>query len=196
MFDYFQGTLVFLESNFMVLDVQGIGYKIFITENWFKELKMSLHSKIQVFVTLVIREMEQFLYGFRSKDLRNYFNVLISISGIGPKIALSTLSLFSCNDILKAVQQKNSVYFSSVPGIGKKTAEKLILDLEDKLPSITELSLEDNYINLSYFNDAVAALVQLGYSRSIAEKLLKEAFKRLPQDADLSTILKEALRKY
>ncbi len=197
MFDYLQGILISLEPNFIVLDNQGIGYKIFITESWFTELKVVVNSKIQVFVTLVVKEMEQVLYGFRDKDLRNYFNVLISMSGIGPKIGMSILSLFSCVDILKAVQQKNAVIFSSVSGIGKKTAEKLILDLEGKLPPIsTDFSLKARCINFSYFDDAMAALIQLGYSRTIAEKLLQEAFKRLPQDADLSMILKEALRKY
>lgn len=197
MFDYFDGILVSLETNFIIVDVQGIGYKVFVSESWIIELRGIVNTKIKVFISLITRELEQVLYGFKNKSLRNYFNVLISVSGIGPKIALSILSLFSCQEILKAVQQKNSGIFSSVSGIGKKTAEKLILDLEGKLPSISsEIFSEGESFHFSYFDDAVSALTQLGYSKVIAEKLLKEAFKRLPPEADLSTILKEALRKY
>jgi Holliday junction DNA helicase RuvA len=186
MYDYLKGTLIHLEEEILTLDVHGVGYKIFtpITKD------LSLHTEITLYTHLLYREPEFVLFGFLTRNLRNLFLTLVSISGVGPKTALNLLSHLTLETLQTAILTQNMTTLSSVPGIGKKTAERLLLELKSKL----------NQFPASYdpaptlFNDALTALTNLGYSPSHSQKVLTDTLKALPPNTTLSNVISAALK--
>ena len=182
-------TGVLLEKNppQILLDVQGVGYEVDVPMSTFYNLP-GLNDQVVLHTYLVVREDAQLLYGFGTHDERAAFRQLLKISGVGPKLALSVLSGLSLVDLAAAVVNKEVGRLTKIPGVGKKTAERLLLELQGKftaLPSGTAKSAAS-----THSADIVNALLALGYN----EKEADWAGKQLPADADVSDGIRQALK--
>ena len=148
-----------------------------------------LHEKVVLHTQLIVREDAHLLYGFLSNEERVAFRQLLKISGVGPKLALSVLSGLSLNDLAVAVANKEIGRLTKIPGVGKKTAERLLLELQGKF-SVTDASVVRGAVVSSSNNDIVNALLALGYS----EKEADWAAKQLPEDSGVSDGIRQALK--
>lgn len=192
MYAYLKGLLVENNPTYAVLEVAGVGYKIFVPPN---ALDLPLNQVCTLYTTLVIREQSHTLYGFKEDTAREFFEILIGISGIGPKTALCLLSKFTPSSLQETVLEKNVNLIATVPGIGKKTAERLIFDIQDKL---NKVSLETSApSNASHKNvqDALQALMNLGFSQNNAKKSIEKVLQNNPEPLELSQMITEALRQ-
>jgi len=188
MFNHFTGKIAELAPTHVVVDVNGVGYLLHISLNTFSQLKDK--TDVQVLAHLIVREDAMILYGFYEDIERQLFKHLISVSGVGPNTARMILSSLQANDILDAIVQKNVNLLQSVKGIGAKSAQRIIVELQDKLSK--EHILSD--ISYSFHNtnkqEALSALVVLGFSKLQVDKVLD---KIISQEADLSA--EELIRK-
>lgn len=189
MYDYFRGPLIEVNSSIAVIDIHGIGYKLFIPAHLSEKLP-PIGSEITLYTYHVVREDAQNLYGFFEKNERDLFEKLLSISGIGPKTALNIIGHLPLPLFTKAVQRNDIATFTKVPGIGKKTAERLLLELRGKLD---DFHYEID-VPIKKISDAEKALINLGYTRNLARKALEKAMKELPEECDLSTLISFALK--
>lgn len=179
------GKISHLKERFLILDVGGVGYKVFISTETREKIKESPET-ITIFTHLVVREDALDLYGFLEKTEQDFFELLISISGVGPKSALSILSLAPPETLRKAISSNNTNYLTQVSGIGRKIAEKIVLELRDK---IGVLDSED--ISLDQEGEAIMAMEALGYSTREA----REALRHVPVEiTETSAKIKEALK--
>ena len=198
MFSYMKGELVEVNIDHIVLEVGGIGYMIFISGQAMSELP-SIHTELKCYTYLYLREDLMMLYGFLDKDELEVFKLLIGVSGIGPKGAMGILSALSPDDLRFAVLSGDAKAISKAPGIGAKTAQRVVLELKDKL------SLEDAFEKKtehvanatvsgtnSVKNDAVMALSALGYSSSESLKAVSKV--TITEDMSVEEVLREALK--
>ncbi len=199
MYSYIEGTLVHKNPTNIVIDVNGIGYQLNVSLNTFEKLP-DLQNRVKIFTVLIPREDSIQLYGFYDEDEKMMFEQLLSISGIGPKVAQSILSGISPNELREYIIQGNATALTHIPGIGKKTAERMIVELKDKLAKITpeiqtfSKSAEDIRVQ------AYQALITLGYQKQLAEKAIRVALNDFSKasDADeltLENLIKKALRE-
>jgi Holliday junction DNA helicase RuvA len=185
-------TGILLEKNppQILLDVNGVGYEIEVPMSTFYNLP-NLGERVVLITHLAVREDGHFLYGFGSEDERATFRQLLKISGIGARTALAVLSGMSVADLASAVTLQESGRLVKVPGIGKKTAERLLLELKDKfakaLPGISGVAMSPQYAAQS---DIVNALLALGYN----EKEAAAALKQLPAEISVSDGIRAALK--
>ena len=198
MIGFVRGNLVEKGNDHVIVDNQGIGYLIYTPESVLNELP-PIGNIVKVYTFMYVREDQLALYGFLTRDDLEIFKMLIGVSGIGPKGALGILSTISPNQFRLAVLSGDSKTISKSPGIGPKTAQKLIIELKDKM-KIEDVFEDDIPADLNgsdYDQDAgkeaVMALVSLGYSESEAFAALKKI--SLTPDMDSETILKLALKK-
>lgn len=191
MFDYIRGVLTYLSGAGIVLEQGGIGYQM-ICPNPFSYQPL-LHKETVVYLYQYVREDTNCLYGFKSREERELFIRLISVSGIGPKIALVVLASGETEAIIRAIEAEDASYLIHFPGIGKKTAGQIILDLKGKLKdfSISAGSLEDGAETNPMLDEASNALRMLGYSEKEIARVLP-ALKK--QDLSAENYVKEALR--
>lgn len=199
MISYIRGEIAEIEEDLLVLEANGIGYNIRITMETASNLP-SIGEDIKIYTYMHVREDDVSLFGFLTKDDLKVFKLLIGVSGIGPKGALGILSALTADDIRFAVLSDDVKAISKAPGIGTKTAQKLIIELKDKLKleDAFEARLENNSnsVNAASNDDkgeAVMALTALGYSNSEALRAVKEA--GITDDMDSEAILKAALKK-
>ena len=179
------GKIVRHEGRFVILEVGGVGYKVFVSTETFSQLKNQTET-ITLMTHLVVREDALDLYGFIDQTELDFFELLIGISGVGPKSALSILSLAPPETLRKAISSGNTQYLTQVSGIGRKIAEKIVLELRDKIGA---LEGEDN--NLEQEAEAIMAMEALGYSTREA----REALRQLPPEiTDTGAKIKEALK--
>ena len=181
---------ILLEKNppQILLDVQGVGYELSVPMSTFYNLP-ALHEKVVLHTQLIVREDAHLLYGFLSNEERVAFRQLLKISGVGPKLALSVLSGLSLNDLASAVANKEVGRLTKIPGVGKKTAERLLLELQGKF-AVAGANTSQGVALTSFSNDIVNALQALGYS----EKEADWAVKQLPKDANVSDGIRQALK--
>lgn len=174
----------------LLLDVNGVGYEIEAPMSTIYDLP-HLGEKISLFIHLVIREDAHLLYGFLTRRERECFRQLIKISGVGPRIALAILSGMSPDDLARAIQMEDAVAMARVPGIGKKTAERLILELRGKLgPDLGGLPAGAGTAPASAQSDIISALLALGYN----EREAIAAVKTLPTDVSVNDGIRQALK--
>ncbi|KAB1439787.1 Holliday junction branch migration protein RuvA [Candidatus Galacturonibacter soehngenii] len=201
MLSYIKGEIIDIEEDLLILESNDIGYNIRISGQTASNLP-SVGNHVKIYTYMHVREDAIQLFGFISKDDLNVFKLLIGVSGIGPKGALGILSVLSADDIRFAVLSDDVKTISKAPGIGTKTAQRMIIELKDKLKleDAFEQKLENNKqegLNQSKKDgakgEAVLALTALGYSNSEALKAVKEA--DITEDMDSETILKAALKK-
>lgn len=199
MYDYLRGVLSYVGSGYIIVECHGLGFHLSVADRWLVDLAKQVHHEVQVYTHVVIRETEHVLYGFCSRSERECFRMLIAFSGIGPKTGLSILNTFSLHKLCAIVRTEDIKAISSVPGIGKKTAEKFMVDLKQKF---SELLLLDPHLPTQEspshlrMDEGIQALMALGYSRSSAERMFSEAMHELPAHASLSEIIPIALKKH
>ena len=166
----------------------GVGYKIFVSPA--KVDHYEVNSDVQILTHLIVREDKQDLYGFETEDERNLFVLSLSVSGIGPKSALHLLTLGSPNEIKNAIASGDADYISKVNGVGKKTAERLILELKNKIDFISSESLGNN-MNKGSIGEVIDALVSMGYK----EMQAREVVKGLDSSKTSEELLRDALKQ-
>ncbi len=176
------GKISHKQANTIVIDVGGVGYEVSIPLSTFYEIG-EVGSEISLNIFTHVREDALSLFGFKTLLEKDLFLLLTSVSGIGPKSAITALSGMSAEEMIEAIRQNNLPRLNSIPGIGKKTAERIVIELRDKaaklsLSSATDASSGDSGTAAgSVFEDAVSALVNLGYQRAAAERALSQALK-------------------
>ena len=182
-------TGVLLERNppQILLDVQGVGYEVDVPMSTFYNLP-GLNERVMLHTYMVVREDAQLLYGFGSNEERAAFRQLLKISGVGPKLALSVLSGLSLADLAAAVANKEVGRLTKIPGVGKKTAERLLLELQGKF-TVLPTSIATGGVT-SHSADIVNALLALGYNPKEAEW----AGKQLPAEVGVSDGIRQALK--
>lgn len=181
-----KGTVEHKDIRFLILDVSGVGYKVFATTETIENAKLGDNKKYWTYQ--VVREDALDLYGFDTKDELDFFELLIGISGIGPKTALGILNLATLSALKRAVASGDSTYLTKVSGIGKKNAEKIVLELKDKLIAVFD---DEENQSAENHNDSLEALKSLGYS----ERESREALKKLPKNiTDTGESVRHALK--
>ncbi len=185
MYEYIEGELVELTTAHAVVNVGGIGYKLLVPVTLFGQ---QIGKKTRFYTSWVVREMSQTLFGFLSKQERDLFETLITLSGIGPKTGLSMIGHLSMSEMRRAVQTQNAALLARVPGIGKKTAERLLVDLKNKCFDALPVQAPDQ------LSDALQALLNLGYSQAAAQKAVQLAAKEVGDSSDTPTLISAALR--
>jgi len=194
MFAYIKGSLEMKSSGYIVIDINGLGYKIFMSQNNIDSIG-ELHNIIKVFTYVKVREDDISIFGFKTQEELKMFELLISVSGVGAKSALVMLSCIEPSDFAIAVISNNVKVLTKVPGIGNKSAQRIILELKDKLKeeqleeTLKDSSkrLKDNSENI---NEAISGLMVLGYSKKDIEK----AFEHLDIDnLSIEDLIKKGL---
>ncbi len=191
MFEYIEGKIAEINPSFVVIDINGLGYFINISLQTYALIEDKNTCKL--FIYQVIREDSNSLYGFYSKKQRELFVMLISVSGIGANTARTILSSLSYNEIKEAIQLGNVNVLKSVKGIGIKTAQRVIIDLRDKIEKHDNnddvLKIESNTIK----EESLSALVMLGFSKKDAEKSIDRILKK-SNNITVEELVKQALR--
>ncbi len=192
MIDQISGKIISINDNYVVLGVGGLGIKVNISANFASKL---INEDLITLVTyLNVREDALDLYGFKNEPERNLFLMLISISGIGPKLAVSILSGVELDELKSNILSGDIKSLTSIPGVGAKTAKRIIIELKDKLSKTitTELGFED-HIASKISKDVLSALVGLGYSESMATEVIKR-INPSKSNKSIESLIKESLK--
>ena len=193
-----KGTVLESSHLLVVLEAGGVGYEVHIPVTTAEKVP-AIGAECSLFIHSVYREDSSTLYGFAGRDDRDFFRLLVEkVSGIGPKIGISILSRMSTDLLRSAIASSDVGLLSKCPGIGKKTAERLVIELKDKVGlastgSVTSLGETDVSGGASTFQDAVASLMTLGYKPADADKLVRKAVSKLSADAAVEALIKTAL---
>lgn len=199
MYAYIKGMLIHATPSAVILETGGIGYKIFIPANLLNRLPQ-LEQETLLHTSFVIRENAQTLYGFLTVQERDLFEVLQNVTGVGPKLALSLTGHLNLTELHRAVSNHDVGTFAKVPGVGKKIAERLILEMRGKLDSLFPQDVHELATSLSLdpkaqcIHDAMGALINLGYNQNSAQKAIKKTLSELPESTDLGTLITMALK--
>jgi holliday junction DNA helicase RuvA len=189
-----RGTLADKRPNQVLVDVGGVGYLVHIPVSTFYALG-DLHSNVTLLIHTQVREDAISLYGFLSSREKHLFELLISASGVGPVLALKILSGMSVDDLVPAVRAGDLVRLTRIPGVGRKTAERMVVELRDKLAAMETLETARQSLTATGGeNEVVFALANLGYDRSIAEKTV-EAARTSGSTNDFETLLRASLHR-
>lgn len=188
MYEYIIGDVQWIKEDYIVLENSGIGYKIFTSYNSSLKLDMGMKN-VMMYTYYNLRDDGVYLYGFTDEEEINIFKLLITVSKIGPKVAIGILSTLTPNQIKMGIAKKDIASLCKAPGVGKKTAERMILELKDKIEV-------DDYVDEEIgakvedgeYEEAVNALVSLGYTRFEVEKILR--------DVDVSKLGIEEIIRY
>jgi holliday junction DNA helicase RuvA len=193
---HLRGRISEKHPNRVIVDVNGVGYDVFVPLSTFYSLG-DAGSDTVLRIHTHVREDALLLYGFATLLEQELFERLIGVSGIGPKVALGVLSGIEPPELIRAVERGDVARLTAIPGVGKKTSERIVLELKDRLPraqAAAVLSGETGPIPAALQDDVVSALVNLGYHRPLAEKAAAAAVKMAP-DASFERTLKQALRE-
>lgn len=198
MYHYLTGKISEKTPVAVILDVNGIGYEVRVSLSTFSSLP-NLGETVKLFTHFVVREDAQLLYGFATEEEREAFRLLISISGIGPKLAITLLSGVTLPELKRAIQEKNVPVLTAISGIGQKTAERVIIELKDKIGK-AEISagkelVHDASISDQMVEDSVLALVSLGYTKQKAKEAIQKTLKAmLGKKPSVEEIIRAALK--
>jgi Holliday junction DNA helicase RuvA len=197
MIAHIQGLLHFKSPEYLVIDVDGIGYQVHVPLSTFYDLPQ-VGSTVSLHIHTHVREDALQLYGFQSPEEKALFVRLMSISGIGPRLAVNILSGISPAELVESLGQNNLTRLISIPGVGRKTAERIMLELRDKLttlaPSHDVTAPVKTAADEAMNDDALSALLNLGYKKGVAQQAIENARKRLEGEITLEILLKESLR--
>ncbi|MTI79755.1 MAG: Holliday junction branch migration protein RuvA [Firmicutes bacterium] len=196
MIAFLRGKLAAESSGKVVLDVNGVGYQMLVSNTTLANMP-HLGEEVFLHTHMVVREDSMQLYGFQTDDELSIFTTILNVSGIGPKGALAVLSVYQPENIKGIIANENATALTKVPGIGKKTAQRLILELKDKLGEMTPTKQQDiskiDYQG-SVERDAEFALMALGYSHSESTDAVKKALAENSTLSDVSALVKLALK--
>ena len=203
MIAHLSGTLLSKEPNLAIVDVSGVGYEVNIPLSTFYDLGDE-RTSVQLLIYTHVKEDALQLYGFKTSNERKLFVHFISVSGVGPKLGIALLSHMKAEELIESIKSNNLVKLTQIPGIGRKTAERLVVDLREKMTMLsatqfeertgsepeTHVSSDDNVRG-----DALSALINLGYQRSAAEKAIDKALGE-GGDVTVEAVLRRALKKF
>ena len=194
MISYVRGALDNKEPNRVIVDVNGLGYEIFVPLSTYQELP-AIGDQVKLHTYHHVREDTMQLYGFLTSEEKEVFELVLSISGVGTKVALSILSSISVNEFRSAVAQGDMKTLTKISGIGKKSAERMVLELRDKIGNVR---IDDRMASIlagGSGNDAVSAIVlNLGASQSAAEYAVYRAERLLGKDAEIEDLIAQAVK--
>lgn len=191
---YIRGKLVFKSPARVVIENSGIGYSLNISLETSQSLAEE-GQEVRLFTFLQVKDEEVSLYGFASEEERNAFNLLLSVPGIGPKVALRILSGMSINELYNAIIAEDAAFFTGIPGVGKKTGERLIVELKQRVEKLPAASEQYKTDNRKVVSGAVEALTVLGYKRKEAANTVSRIMKDKNKPSSIEEIIKEALKK-
>lgn len=202
MIAFLKGKIAKKSSDFVVIEVGGIGYCVYMSSNSLNTIGKT-GEEVQVFTYLQVREDMLNLYGFKTEDELLFFETLIQVSGIGPKGALAILGGMSIPLLQQAIIEENESMLIKAPGVGKKTAQRIIVELKDKVSklhlNITQEPLSkvttEEKISYNQYDDCLSALESLGYSRQEASITLQKLTKELGEGATVEDYVKMALKQ-
>lgn len=200
MIAHLRGHLLEKQPNRIIVDVDGVGYDVFVPLSTFYGLGEpgAAGADVALRIHTHVREDALVLYGFLTRLEQDLFERLIGVSGIGPKLALAVLSGIEPIELIRAIERGDVARLTAIPGVGKKTSERIVLELKDRLPRAAPAAAapgEDTRSAPSPMrDDVVSALVNLGYHRPLAEKAVDSAIKAVP-DGVFERVLKQALRE-
>lgn len=192
MIAWLQGELLEKQAPGLVLNVNGVGYELEAPMSTFYELP-AVGETTTIYVHMVVREDAQLLFGFTSKQQREMFRSLIKVNGVGPKVALAVLSTLSTQELMQCMAEEDVAQLCRVPGIGKKTAQRLVVEMKDRLEKeFADMALEASVGESKSSNsrDAIDALVALGYKNAEASRVVKS----LGSDLSSEELIRQALR--
>ncbi|MCX8081901.1 MAG: Holliday junction branch migration protein RuvA [bacterium] len=191
---YIQGKLISKSPTSVVLDNNGVGYIVSVSLETSRTIGEQ-GENLRLFTYQIIREEEIQLYGFATEKERDAFLMLISVPGVGPRVALRILSGLTTEQLYQAILSEDIAVFTEVPGVGKKTGERLIVELKQKIEKLPVLPGKEEKTEMEVFTGAVEALIVLGYKRkdavSVVGRIIKETEKRL----SIEEVIKEALKR-
>jgi len=189
MIAFVRGNLILKAPQYVVVDVNGVGYMIHIPLSLYGGLP-PLHKEVTFHTYTYVREDVLQLYGFTTPEERDFFATLLSISGVGPRMGLNILSGSSIEDLKRMVEKGDVKQLSSIPGVGKKTAARIILELKEKLAMDVE---PEEGVDQSLMADAISALVNLGYTKAKAIDAIQKAIK-ICKKSSIEDIIRESLK--
>lgn len=193
MIAWLKGELLEKQPPSILLNVNGIGYELEAPMSTFYELP-EVGQTVTLFVHMVVREDAQLLFAFADKQQRELFRSLVKVNGVGPKVALAILSTLAPQELLTCMVNEDITQLCKVPGIGKKTAQRLVVEMKDRLEKeFADVEFDDNSQSSSSNadrNDAIAALVSLGYKNTDAAKVVKA----LPNELSSEELIRQSLR--
>jgi len=192
MYAYLNGKLAYKCPTYVIMDVGGVGYHVHISLHTFSQIKDSEQCKL--FISFQVREDAHTLFGFAEENERRLFELLVSVSGIGPNTGRMILSSITPDEIQSAIVQGNIPVIQRIKGIGPKTAQRMVLELQDKLKKQGPEALAAIHTQQSVPEEALSALVMLGFARPQAEKVLT-AIIRVTPNLTVEALIKEALKK-
>jgi holliday junction DNA helicase RuvA len=192
MIAYLKGKLVHKEPTHVIIEVNGLGYQVMISLNTFSEIKD--REDIKLFTYLNIREDAHVLFGFANEAEKNMFLNLVSVNGVGPSTALMVLSSMSPNDLKNAIMREDSASLQAIKGIGGKTAQRLILELKDKVKKEAFEAPVLAGANNTITREALTALMTLGIPKPAAEKSIEAVLKKAGNNLSLEELVKLALK--
>lgn len=198
MYEYIKGKYMGINKDYIIIENNNIGYKIFTSGATMAEMP-GINDEVMLYLEQIVREDFIGLYGFKDREELEMFKLLLSISGVGAKAALSLLSISRINNLKYAIMMEDDKHLCRAPGIGKKTAGRIILELKDKIKKediMSSVDIQEGFedlqptVNTNTVGEALGALLALGYSEKEAETALKQVDKT----ASLEDIIKDCLK--
>ncbi|HOM42831.1 MAG TPA: Holliday junction branch migration protein RuvA [Bacillota bacterium] len=190
MYEYLSGRVDYIGEDYAVIDISGLGYRVFTSQNSMKSLKLGEISKI--FTHLIVKEDDLVLYGFATREELGMFKLLISVSGVGPKAAASLLNQYKASELAAAILGRDIAKLSKAQGIGKKISERIILELKDKIDTESAVGGIEVFGGSDEISQVIEALTALGYNYSIAANAV---MKLKDTNKPIDILIKEALRQ-
>src|SRR5262245_23767262 len=194
MIGHLKGILIEKKPSHVVLDVNGVGYLVTIPVSTFYDLPEE-GSELSLFTYTHVREDVLALYGFRTMREKRLFEKLIGVSGIGPKMAVSFLSGMPVEELVPAIARQDIPKLSTIPGVGRKTAERVALELREQVPALLSEMGQAASEKPSVQEDLVSALVNLGYHKNFAERAVKSVLDKAEKDTGFEELLKQSLAR-
>jgi Holliday junction DNA helicase RuvA len=197
MIAHLQGVLVVKTVERVVLDVHGVGYQAVVPLSTYYALP-DLQERVMLLTTLYVREDTMRLYGFATLEEQEMFELLISVSSVGPRLALNMLSSLTAVDLRQAIAQAETRRLQAIPGVGRKTAERVVLELQDKMATLGLSASGQSSLLVTadeqVMRDVISALLNLGYRQQEAEKAVRAARAKQDGSLTLEALLKDALQ--
>lgn len=190
MYGFIKGTIDYIKNNQVCIDTGNVGYLVNISEKTYNEL-LGESDEIKLYTYTAVREDDISLYGFLSLEELDFFKLLIGVNSVGPKLGMSVLSFFTINELVTHIANKDAKAIAKAPGLGAKSAEKIIIELKDKVASVIteDIEISATIEDDETINECIDALIALGFKKKEAQI----AVKKVTDYTDLSDLLSKAL---
>ncbi|MCX6345071.1 MAG: Holliday junction branch migration protein RuvA [Armatimonadetes bacterium] len=195
MIAHLHGELARIESDYVVIDVHGVGYKVHLPLAIISQLP-AIGDEVKLLICTIVKEDSFTLYGFLEEAQQSLFELLLTVSGVGPKVALNILSVLAVEQVVGAISGEHYQELNRVGGVGTKTAQRIVLELKDKMTTLVWARAVKRPLNEDQrtINDAIEGLVALGYNRNDAQKAAEEAQHAIKDKRDTGNIVRAALK--